>query len=332
MPTERIQMRAIVCHTPGGPLSDVKLDHVARPMPGPGEVRVRMTAVSLNPVDWKLCTGVAPWWTGSMIVGVDGAGVVDALGEGAEGFRIGDRVAWHHNLSRPGVFADYAVAPVHVLGRIPDALTDEAAAALPCAGLTAYQGLVRKARLEAGQTVLIQGASGGTGGFALQIAHAFGARTIALAREKDWPRVRALGADHVIDYTAPDLYEQVRSIAPDGVDVMYEVVMAADANESFRHIRYNGQFVTTDPLPKMSSVPAYTYALSIHEVALGGAYAAGDLRTQRDFAAMMNELMAMVAEGSVDPMIEARIALNEIPEYLALLMDRKIVGKAVATF
>ncbi|WP_217645892.1 zinc-binding dehydrogenase [Paracoccus homiensis] len=311
-------------------MSDTRVEDRPNPTPGPGEVRVQMRAVSLNPVDWKLCVGVAPWWTEPMIVGVDGAGVVDALGEGVEGVAIGDRVVWHHNLSKQGVFADYAIAPSHVLARIPDSVSDEAAAALPCAGMTAYQGLVRKARLGAGETVLIQGASGGTGGFALQIAKALGATTIALARTKDHDRVRALGADHVLDYTADDLHDQVRAIAPDGVDLMYEVVKAKDANVNFRHIRYNGQFVTTDPLPDLSNVPAYTYALSMHEVALGGAYGASDMRTQKDFAVMLEAMLEMVAQGTLDPMIEAEIGFDDIPKYLGRLMERKVTGKIVA--
>jgi len=323
-------MRTILCTNPGGPLSDTRVENRPDPTPGPGEVRVRMRAVSLNPVDWKLCVGVAPWWSEPMIVGVDGAGVVDALGEGVEGVASGDRVVWHHNLSEQGVFADYAIAPVHVLARIPDAVSDEAAAALPCAGLTAYQGLVRKSHLGAGETVLIQGASGGTGGFALQIAKALHATTIALARPKDHDRVRTLGADHVLDYTAEDLHDQVRRIAPDGVDLMYEVVKAEDANANFRHIRYNGQFVTTDPLPDFSNVPAYTYALSMHEVALGGAYGAGDMRTQKDFAVMLGAMLDMVEQGTLNPMIESEITFDEIPEYLGRLKDRKVTGKIVA--
>jgi NADPH:quinone reductase-like Zn-dependent oxidoreductase len=323
-------MRAILCPNPGGPLSETRLADCPLPEPGPGEVRVRMRAVSLNPVDWKLCTGVAPWWQGPTIVGLDGAGEVEALGPDVTGLAPGDRVVWHHDLGRQGVFADYAIAPAHVLAPIPEGVSFAAAAALPCAGLTAYQGLVRKARLIAGETVLVQGASGGTGGFAVQIARALGARVIGLARPKDHARVRGLGAAHVLDYTAADLAEQLRALAPEGVDLMYEVVKPADATESFRHIRYNGQFVTTDPLPDLSQVPPYTYALSMHEVALGGAYGAGDRRTQADFATMLGALLQMVQAGSLDPMIEARIGFDAIPEYLGKLRARAVAGKIVA--
>lgn len=323
-------MRAIICTKPGSDLSSVVATQVDRPDPGPGEVLIRVKAVSLNPVDWKLCTGVAPWWSGPNIVGLDAAGVIEALGPDVTGLKPGQRVVWHHDLNRQGVFADYVVAPAHVLAPITHDIRDETAAALPCAGLTAWQGLIRKVRLRAGETVLVQGASGGTGGFAVQIAKAMGARVIALARPERQARVRALGADEVLDYRASDLHAQVRALAPDGVDVMYEVVKAVDANESLRHLRYNGQLATTDPLPEMSQVPAYTYAASIHEVALGGAYAAGDLRTQADFATMLTEMMELVAQGRIDPMIEARIGFEEIPEYLGRLERREIEGKIIA--
>lgn len=313
-------------------MSSLQLVEAGRPLAGPGEALVRVTKVSLNPVDWKLCTGVAPWWEGAHIVGLDAAGVVQAVGEKVSPDWIGKRVAWHHNLGRQaGVFADFVTTPAHVLAEIPPGVSDEAAAALPCAGLTAYQALVRKCRIAKGDVALIQGASGGTGGFAVQIAKIEGAMVIAMARPQSFDRVKRLGADHVLDYASPELASQVREIAPDGVDVFFEVVKAQNVNENFRHIRFNGQFATTDPLPDLSGVDAYSYALSIHEIALGGAYGANDIRTQRDFPKMLSEMMVHVASGKLDPMITAEISFAEIPEYLQRLKDRKVEGKIIAT-
>ena len=325
-------MKAILCNNPGSDLSSVTVTEADRPEVKMGEVLVRVTSVSLNPVDWKLCIGVAPWWEGSHIVGLDAAGVVEAVGDGVPANWIGKRVAWHHNLGRPaGVFAEYATTPAHVLAEIPDGVDDASAAALPCAGLTAFQGLVRKCRISDKDVALIQGASGGTGGFAVQIAKAKGAEVIALARPPSFARVQDLGADYILDYNSSDLADQVRAIAPDGVDIFYEVVRAEDAGDIFRHIRFNGHFATTDPLPDISNVAPYAHALSIHEIALGGAYGANDLRTQRDFSTMLSEMMQMVLAGTLDPMIEASISFEEIPVYLQHLMDRKVQGKIVAT-
>lgn len=325
-------MRAVICSKPVDDLSTTTLTEVARPAPEPGEVRVRMRAASLNPVDWKLCAGVAPWWTEPHVVGLDGAGEIDAIGDGVTGWNIGDRVVWHGNLNRQGVFAEYATTVAHVLSRIPDGVSFEAAAALPCAALTAYQALVRKIGLQKGQTIVVQGASGGVGGFAVQIARNLGAHVIALARSDKAARVLELGADEVQDYRSDDLPAQVRAAnGGEGADAMLEVVNPGDARRSLDLLRYNGQLASIDPLPDLSQTPAYTYAASLHEVALGGAYGADDLRTQRDFAVMGDHLLKWLAEGKLDPMIELEIALQDVPETLERLRKREFDGKAVVT-
>lgn len=323
-------MRAIICSEVRGDLAGVRLGDAPEPAPGPGEVRVAMRAASLNPVDWKLCAGVAPWWERPMIVGLDGAGVIDACGEGVSGWAPGDRVVWHGNLNRGGVFADFALAPAHVLSRIPEAVSFEAAAALPCAGYTAFQGLVRKARIGAGDVALIQGGSGGAGGFAIQIARAYGAEVIALARPEHEAHARALGARAVLDYRRDDLPAAVRALnGGEGADVMFEVINPGDARRSLDLIRYNGQLVTIDPMPDLSQTPGYTYAASIHEVALGGAYAAGHLPTQRDFAVMGDALLALLARGALSSMIAEVIPLERAPEALKRLRRREVIGKVI---
>lgn len=323
-------MKAIVCEAVSNALDGVHLRERDVPQPAHGEVRVKINAASLNPVDWKLACGVAPWMTPPRILGLDCAGVVDAVGESAGGWRIGERVAWHGNLARDGVFAEYAVTPAHVLARIPAGVDDRAAAALPCAALTAYQALVRKARLSAGQTVLIQGASGAVGGFAIQIAKSLDARVIALARPAQFARIRALGADFVLDRNDSALRQLVRERADgDGADVMLEVANPGDARKSLDLIRYNGQLLCIDPMPDLSKVPPYTYAASIHEVALGGAYASGHLPTQRDFSTMLGTLLAMVEQDRLDPLIDRTISLADVPQALRDLREGAAAGKIV---
>ena len=191
---------------------------------------------------------------------------------------------------------------------------------------------MRKARVEAGQVVLVQGASGGVGGFAVQIARHFGAEVIALARPEQAERVRALGATRVLDYRDPDLARQVQALTPGGygADIMVEVVNPGDARRSLDLVRYNGQLVCIDPLPDLSRTPAYTYAASIHEVALGGAYAVGHRPTEEDFARIGDWFMARLAEGTLDPMVTHAIRLDEIPDYLRRLKGGEITGKIVA--
>lgn len=325
-------MKAVLCGPPDSGFATLGLRDCPIPVPGPGQVRIRTIAASLNPVDWKLASGFLPWWQGidARVVGLDGAGVIEALGPDAGGWQVGDRVMWHGDLNRDGVLAEFALADAHVLSRIPDDVSFEAAAALPCAGLTAWQALVRKARVGAGDVVLVQGASGAVGGFGVQIARHFGARVIALAREAEHDRIRDLGADHVFPRDLPDLRDRVRDLTGGyGADIMLEVVRAPDARQSLDLIRYNGQLLCVDPMPDLSQVPAYHYAASIHEVALGGAYAAGHLPTQRDFSVMGAELLALVESGRMVPMISRVVPLTGAVEALRTMRDRAEGGKIV---
>jgi NADPH2:quinone reductase len=325
-------MQAVTVAKTSADPRDLVVQDMPVPEPGPGQVRVAVHAVSINPVDWKLTESGHPRWTMPHVLGLDAAGVIAEVGSAVAGWKQGQRVFWHGNLSRPGVFADFALADAHVLTEIPEQVSFEAAAALPCAAMTAYQGLFRKAHLEAGQNVLVQGASGGVGGFAVQLAKAAGATVIALCSPAKAERVRKLGADIVVDYRDPDLVKKVKDLTGGyGADVMVEVANPGDARESLDLVAYNGDLVCIDPLPNLAQTPAYTYAASIHEVALGGAYLAGHRPTQADFAVMGADLIGRVARGQLDPMIEHRIILAEIPEYLWRLRHGQLAGKTVAT-
>lgn len=325
-------MKAIVVPRAGGGLESVVLADVPVPEPGPGEVRLRVEAFSINPVDWKLAVSGHPKWSYPHVLGLDAAGTIDRIGPGVTAWQAGDRVVFHGNLSKPGVFAEHAIAPDHVISRIPHGVLPEAAAAIPCAGYTAYQALFRKAKIERGQTLLVQGANGGVGGFAVQLGVAAGARVIALAKREHHEAVRRLGAETVLDYRDDDLAGTVRALTEGGygVDVMLEVANPGDARKSFAFIHYNGQLVSVDPLPNMSDVPAYTYACSVHEVALGGAYLAGHLPTQRDFAVIGDDLLSRLAAGSLDPMIDEVIDMAAVPDALGRLRRREVTGKIIA--
>ncbi|MFC4616665.1 NADP-dependent oxidoreductase [Cellulomonas algicola] len=216
-------MRAITYSRYGG--SDVlELTEQPTPKVGADTVLVRVRAASVNPVDWKVRQGyldpimdvhfpVVPGW--------DVAGVVEKVGLDTPEYQVGDEVFgyvrkdWVHG----GTFAEYVSAPVRTLAPKPSSLSFEEAAAVPLAGLTAYQS-IKRSGVTAGQTVLVHAAAGGVGGFAVQIAKALGATVVGTASESNHEFLRGLGAEPVT--YGDGLVERVRAIAPDGVDVVLD--------------------------------------------------------------------------------------------------------------
>lgn len=204
-------MRAVVyrCY---GPPEVLQLERVEKPEPAAGQVRVRVRAASVNPYDWHFMRG-SPYFMRLMSgigrpeinrLGVDFAGVVEAVGEDVTRFAPGDEVFG----ARTGAFAEYVVlGEDRIIVPKPGNVSFEQAAAVPIAGVTALQALRDKGGLQAGQSVLINGASGGVGTFAVQIAKAYGAEVTGVCSTRNLEMVRSLGADRVIDYTREDYTE-----------------------------------------------------------------------------------------------------------------------------
>ena len=204
-------MKAIV-HDRYGAADVLEFRDVEPPTPDEGQVLLRVTAASLNPLDWHMMTGEPalvrlmnglrrPKAPG---VGADVAGVVEAVGPGVERLAVGDRV---FGMAKTGSFAEYAVASERALFAIPEVMSDAEAAALPVAGVTARQGLRDHGRVEAGSRVLINGAAGGVGTCAVQLAAAMGAEVTGVCSGRNVDMVQRLGADRVVDYTSEDVVD-----------------------------------------------------------------------------------------------------------------------------
>lgn len=327
-------MKALVLERPGA-FENLHIADIPRPEPGPGEVRVRVVAAGLNPVDYKLMSGGHPAWQYPFVLGLDVAGIVDALGPGVVQWEVGDEVFYHGDLRRPGGFAEYTVAPAHSMARIPENTSPvESAvdmAALPCAGLTAYQAIYRKLRLRAGQTILVQAGAGGVGGFAVQLASVSGATVITTASPANFDYVRQLGADCILDYHTENVLERVMEITGGrGVDAVIDVLGRHTATAGLDMLAFGGQLVCVEALPDFSHWHMFNKALSVHEIALGDAHAHGDRAAQEDLADMASELAALVAEGRINPMVSEVISLEAIPDALRRLSGRHVRGKIVA--
>src|SRR5215211_3710650 len=203
-------MRAMVIPQFGGPDLFEERD-VERSHPGAGEILVRVVAAGTNPVDAKLRTsGDARGLEAPMILGADISGVVEEVGAGVADFEAGDEVYYTPEISGPGSngsYAEYHVAKADIVAKKPASLSHEEAAAVPLAGGTAYEAIVRRLAVRVGETILIHGGAGGVGSFAVQIAKAAGARVLATASSNNQEILEALGADVAIDYTRQDVAE-----------------------------------------------------------------------------------------------------------------------------
>ncbi len=196
-------MRAARIHGYGPP-EVLVVEDAPDPTPRPYEVRVRVCATAVNPVDWKIRSGgqrSVIWLDFPWILGLDLSGVVDAVGAKVTRWKIGDEVWASPTHRRPGTYAELTCVHERELARKPARLSHDEAASLPLVALTAYQCLVEKGRLRAGQTVLVHAGAGGVGSVAIQIAKHLGARVITTASARNADFVRGLGADEVIDYT-----------------------------------------------------------------------------------------------------------------------------------
>jgi len=204
-------MKAVRFHEYGDP-GVLRYEDTEQPVPGAGQVLIRVAATSFNGVDGNIRAG---FMQGPIPValphtpGIDVSGTVAALGEGVEGFAVGDRVVGFLPMTGDGAAAQYVLAPAEILATAPATVSLADAAALPIVGLTAWQALFEHAKLAAGQRVLINGAGGAVGGYAVQLAKNADAYVIATASPHSSDRVKAAGADEVIDHTAADVIAAV---------------------------------------------------------------------------------------------------------------------------
>ncbi len=323
-------MRALVLERPGKP-DTLREQDMPQPQPRSGEVRVKVHAVGLNPVDYKLALTGLPTWEYPFILGLDVAGVVDAVGPDVTEWEEGDPVYYHGDMSKPGGYGQYSIAPAHTLAWMPEGLEYSAAAALPCAGFTAYQAVNRKLRAQAGKTMLVHGGAGGVGGFAVQLAKAAGVTVFATCQRHNFNFVKDLGATEVIDYKLDSVAERIDTLTDGrGVDYVIDTVSSDNATDSLLMLAYGGEMVCVAGLPDLYTLAPGEKALSVHELALGNAYTYGDLAAQEDLAKIAREFGALVSKGTIKTMVQEVIRLTEIPDALERLSMRHVRGKIVA--
>ena len=306
-------MRAIRQKSLGGP-DVLELVEVPRPAPTPTEVLVRVAAAGVNPVDWKTRAHGGFLGDPPFTIGWDVAGVVEQLGFGVTRFSVGDRVFGMPRFPHEAAaYAEFVTSPSRQLALIPDGLSDVEAAALPLAGLTAWQALVETAAVTTGQRVLVLGAAGGVGHLAVQIAKARGAYVIGTARTAKHEFLVGLGADEAIDYTSGDVAERVGD-----VDVMFDIA-GDDAGEALSTMRGGGVVVSTSG----SSVE------SLRQLA-GGRVRVEAILVEPDRTGM-EAIAALAAAGALHPHVSETFPLGDAARAHELGEAGRTQGKLVLT-
>jgi len=316
-------MKAIVFHKYGS--RDVlALEEVPKPVPGEHEMLVQVHASSVNAADWHLFRG-DPYFARFMfgfpnpnitVPGADVAGIVIEAGSGVTRFKPGDEIIADKGGSGFGGFAEFAVVPESAAVSKPATLPFEEAGCIPLAGHTAFQALRSAGQLAEGNDVLIYGASGGVGSFAVQIAHAFGANVTAVCSGKNTGLVASLGASTVVDYQREDFTASGKK---------FDLILAANGNRKlcdFRNaLKPGGRYVQTGgSMSQFYKVVAFGPFLST-----GGRKLAPFLQKQN--ADELADLVALVANGKVRPVLDRFYNLEEVPEAIRYMEDEHPQGK-----
>jgi NADPH:quinone reductase-like Zn-dependent oxidoreductase len=321
-------MKAIICNKYGSP-DVLELKEVEKPIPGDNQVLVKIQAASINFGNVVLLRGqpfLARFAFGLFtpkypIPGGDIAGRVDAVGKDVKRFQPGDEVFGDLSGSGWGGFAEYAAVSEDALALKPANLSFEEAAAVPMAGVTALQALRDKAKIQSGQKVLINGASGGVGTFAVQIAKSFGAEVTGVCSTRNLDILHAIGADHAIDYTKEDFTRNLQSydliLGVNGSHPMSAYKRALNPNGVFVHVGGSGnqmfQAMTLGPVISKSSNKKMGSFLQ---------------RAKQEDLIFMKEL---IEAGKIKPVIDRRYSLSEVPEAFRYFEEGHAQGKVVIT-
>jgi NADPH2:quinone reductase len=321
-------MRAFVCTRLSDDLSGVAVMDQAAPSPGPGEVLVRVRAASVNFPDILMCQGRYQFKPDPpFIPGMDIAGDVVATGHGVDAFAPGDAVAGG---ARLGGFAEFAVAPAAGLRRKPAAMSYAQAAAYQAAYLTAYVALVRRARLQPGETVLVHGAAGGVGLAAVDVAKLLGATVIAAsASDVKLEAVAARGADHTINVTG-GFRDRVKDLTKGrGADVIFDPVGGDIFDESVRCIAFDGRLLvigfTSGRIPSISVNMPLIKGFSVIGVRAGEYGRQFPERGRENLQAIWR----WAEDGRLAPYVHSETPLRDARKALALLENRHVIGKAI---
>ena len=323
-------MKAASIHQTG-PADVISVGDLPKPDPKPGQVLVRVRAVAFNPIDLYVRSGaVAMPLPFPYVVGTDFAGTVEALGEGADRFRVGDRV-WGSNQGlngRQGAASEFAAIDEDLAYSIPEAQSDIEAAAQALVGITAHLGLFGHGKLQRGETVYVPGGSGGVGSMVVQMAKAVGARVATSAGSSEKVELcRTLGADFALNYKTDNLSARLRDFAPEGFDVWFETHREPDLEVSVPLLRLRGRMIIIAgraAKPVMPIGSFYTRNCSL----LGFAMFNASPDEQRVAA---DDMIQWTKTGLLKPLIARTLALDDAAQAQRVMEENSfgVPGKVV---
>ncbi|MFZ6780514.1 NADP-dependent oxidoreductase [Undibacterium sp. Ji83W] len=304
-------IRALVLNEYGGP-DALKVSSVAPPVAGAGQVLVRVHAAGVNGLDWKLREGYLqkafPLQLPT-VLGIELAGVVEAVGAGVNRLRVGDRVMGA--IGGLGAYADLVAVNEANLSLVPDALNFVEAAALPIASVAAWKSLHFVSPVHAGQRILIHGAAGGLGGFAVQYAHQAGAVVYATVRSNNIDYVRGLGADHVVAYDQ----QQFENLVSD-IDLVLDYAGGEVLSRSWAVLAKNGTIVSTASPDIVANTPVGRRGLWFQNT---------------PDAARLQAIAEDVSHGRLQSRVSAVVRLDELPAAIERYRTHPHIGKTVVT-
>ncbi len=316
-------MKAILFTKYGSP-DVLQFTDVEKPIPGDDEVLVKVHAASANPADWHIMRG-APFLARLVNglfkpkhprLGADVAGRVEATGKNVTQFHAGDEVFGELSLNKMGSFAEYVCANEDTFALKPINMTFEQAAAVPLAAFTALQGLRDKGQIKSGQKVLINGASGGVGTFAVQIAKSYGTEVTGVCSTRNLELVRSIGADHVIDYTKEDFTNNGQHY-----DLIFDAIGNRSVSDLKRALTPNG----------IGSIAGFTSLPLLFSAMFFGGKQVGLMETASANKKDLLFIKDLLESGKIVPVIDRAYPLSETPEAIRYLETSRARGKVVIT-
>ncbi|GAF21578.1 LOW QUALITY PROTEIN: bifunctional protein: zinc-containing alcohol dehydrogenase [Bacillus sp. JCM 19047] len=311
-------MRAVAIDQYGG-IEQLKEIEMERPTVESGQVLVRLEATSINPIDWKLREGYLQQmldWSFPIVLGWDAAGVIEEVGEEVTEWKVGDRVFARPETTPHGTYAEFVAVDAHLLSFIPDNMTSVEAAAVPLAGLTAWQSLFTYGHLTKGDRVLIHAGAGGVGHLAIQLAKHAGAYVYTTASKKNHELVKKLGLDEVIDYKTESFEERLSEL-----DLVFDTVGGDVQSNSYKVLKKKtGRLVTIVGVPDEKE--AARYDVKAHGVWL------------KPDGEQLKRLAGLMEESQLKVVIHASYPFGEkgIKDAHSLSETGHVSGKIVITF